>query len=296
MEIDEKKRRILAQEQGKQLLLRLYSLRRNLQNESNTAPTRQLATSMSCYEKKKMSIECQIVLKGMARQPFLRKYSLQGSVSPTKLKMIENSDIERSVVAFAHSTKNSVRMSFQDASRDFDLEEPEQSIIGGFWMEGDSLAPPCQTGMEVVEGILDFAEISASRTVYDLGCGDGRICILASKIYGCKSCGSEIDPRCVKKFRENLEKEGDSVGALVQVADTDLRDIKIEDNAIIVCYLLQQSIEEITPLLRDAIIRGATLVCNTWGPHTFQPAASRKVGGSDSAVATLFKYDKSSVK
>ena len=36
----------------------------------------------------------------------------------------------------------------------------------------------------VVEGMLKLANVQSSDTVYDLGCGDGRIVIMAAKKYG----------------------------------------------------------------------------------------------------------------
>ena len=47
------------------------------------------------------------------------------------------------------------KMSFAEASKDWDTFEPENSMFGAdnggyMWMEGDSLAPPCQTDMEVL--------------------------------------------------------------------------------------------------------------------------------------------------
>jgi len=35
-------------------------------------------------------------------------------------------------------------LSFEDACAGWDLSEPEQGVMGHYWMEGDSLAPPCQ--------------------------------------------------------------------------------------------------------------------------------------------------------
>ena len=116
---------------------------------------------------------------------------------------------------------------FKEASKGWDTFEPENSIFGaadgGFhWMEGDSLAPPCQAELDIVESILEFAELNEDSVLLDLGCGDGRICILGSKVYGCKSTGAEIEANLVEKFRENVEKQ--NVGHLVSVHDGDLRD------------------------------------------------------------------------
>ena len=53
-------------------------------------------------------------------------------------------------------TSPNLKMSFAEASKDWDTFEPDNSIFGaadgGFhWMEGDSLAPPCQADLDIVE-------------------------------------------------------------------------------------------------------------------------------------------------
>jgi SAM-dependent methyltransferase len=46
----------------------------------------------------------------------------------------------------------------------------------------------------VVERMLELAEAGPSEVVYDLGCGDGRIPIMAAKRYGGRGFGCDIDP------------------------------------------------------------------------------------------------------
>ena len=153
------------------------------------------------------------------------------------------------------------------------------------------MAPPCQTDMDGGEAILDFAGLHESSVLYDLGCGDGRICILGSKMYGCKSTGAEIEELLVNKFKANVAKE--KLESLVTVEDSDLREIKINDATHIVLYLLPESIEEITPRLVDALNNGTILICNTWGPRSFQPVEHKVCG--EGGMINLYKYTKDSI-
>ena len=67
--------------------------------------------------------------------------------------------------------------------------EEENPFAIGNWIDGDSLAPPCQAELDVVESIINLASLSKSSILCDLGCGDGRIPIYASYMYGCQSIG-----------------------------------------------------------------------------------------------------------
>ena len=70
--------------------------------------------------------------------------------------------------------------------------------------EPDVLFVP--TPKDVVNRMLDLAQIKKTDLVYDLGCGDGRIVVAAAKRFGCKAVGYDIDPERVRESRENVKK------------------------------------------------------------------------------------------
>ena len=55
------------------------------------------------------------------------------------------------------------------------------------WTDGEASFIP--TPMEVVERMLELAEVTEKDVVYDLGSGDGRIIIRAAKKYGARGVG-----------------------------------------------------------------------------------------------------------
>ena len=62
------------------------------------------------------------------------------------------------------------------------------------------------TPQDVVDKMLEIADVKKTDVVYDLGCGDGRIVVTAAKKYGCKALGFDIDPQRVKESQENIKK------------------------------------------------------------------------------------------
>ncbi len=50
--------------------------------------------------------------------------------------------------------------------------------------------------------MLRVAQVTKDDTVYDLGCGDGRIVIAAAKLFGAKGVGVEIDDKLLAKSRK----------------------------------------------------------------------------------------------
>jgi hypothetical protein len=56
------------------------------------------------------------------------------------------------------------------------------------------IVPYVPTPQEVVERMLDLAQVKKGDVVYDLGSGDGRIVVTAAKKYGVRAIGSRSIP------------------------------------------------------------------------------------------------------
>lgn len=93
---------------------------------------------------------------------------------------------------------------------DDDDDDDMNPLQAGFWMEGDSLAPPCGTSIPVIHKLLEIAfdggiinDNNDDCCLYDLGCGDGRICLEAySKFHCCSyTVGIEIESDLVDRAR-----------------------------------------------------------------------------------------------
>src|ERR1051325_4285083 len=63
------------------------------------------------------------------------------------------------------------------------------------------------TPIEVVDQMLEMAQIKAGDVVYDLGSGDGRIVIRAAKKYGARGVGVELDSWLVEAARMKAKEE-----------------------------------------------------------------------------------------
>jgi predicted RNA methylase len=168
----------------------------------------------------------------------------------------------------------------------------EDDPLKGFWLEGDSLAPPCQSDFDIVEQIIALAEPTESSELWDLGCGDGRICLAASERSGCRSFGCEIEPDLVDSFKEAISKS--AAVDLVTAIHGDLLEVDFSNATIIVVYLLPEAIELLKPKFTDALRRGVKLICNTWGPKGLTPAKRIVCGPLHNVV--LLSYDATSLQ
>jgi len=92
------------------------------------------------------------------------------------------------------------------------------------------------TPNDVVSTMLRMAGVSKKDTVYDLGCGDGRIVITAAQKYGARGVGIDIDPERVKEATANVRKA--KVADRVKIIRGDLFEADISPATVVTLYLL----------------------------------------------------------
>ena len=98
----------------------------------------------------------------------------------------------------------------------------------------DSLFAP--TPMDVIEGALNGAGIKSDDILYDLGCGDGRACITASKAFGCRSVGIDIDVGVVAIAKNNVKKN--QLDDLVRIYNSDVLKTDWSQASVVYIYLM----------------------------------------------------------
>src|SRR5690242_16254959 len=61
---------------------------------------------------------------------------------------------------------------------------------------------------EVVDAMLEAAKVGPHDIVYDLGCGDGDIVIAAATSRRARVVGVDLDPKRIRRARENAARAG----------------------------------------------------------------------------------------
>ena len=103
------------------------------------------------------------------------------------------------------------------------------------------------TPQEVVDKMLEMADIKEGDVVYDLGCGDGRIVVTAAKRYGVKAVGFDINPKRVRESLENVRKN--DVGHLVTIKHEDVFTLDLREANVVTLYLLPSLNVKLMPQL-----------------------------------------------
>jgi tRNA A58 N-methylase Trm61 len=138
-----------------------------------------------------------------------------------------------------------------------------------------NLAPFVPSPQPVVERMLEAAGVKPGETVYDLGCGDGRIVITAARMFQANGVGVEISPRLVREALNRIRQMG--LERSVQIVEGDLLDVDISSADVVTLYLETLSNDKLRPKLEKSLRPGARVVSYEFKVRGWSPARVEKV-------------------
>src|ERR1700736_3871698 len=138
-------------------------------------------------------------------------------------------------------------------------------------------APYVPSSDKVVSAMLKLAGVSGSDVVYDLGCGDGRIVILAAKEYGAHGTGIDLNPKRIEEARANARKAG--VESLVKFEMNDLFAADIQSATVVALYLLPDVNLRLRPKLLKDLKPGTRVVSNSFDMGDWKPEGEQLIDG-----------------
>lgn len=133
------------------------------------------------------------------------------------------------------------------------------------------------TPEEVVEAMLQVANVTKNDVIYDLGCGDGRIPVTAAKKYGARGVCVDIDPQRIKEANENVQKN--DVGSQVKVVQGDLFEQDLSPASVVTLYLLPSLNVKLMPKLKKELKPGTRIVSHAFDMGDWKPEKEMDVNG-----------------
>ena len=150
------------------------------------------------------------------------------------------------------------------------------------------IVPYVPTPQEVVDRMLELAEVKKGDVIYDLGSGDGRIVVTAAKKYGVRAIGFEIDPQRIKESHENIKKAG--VENLVEIRQQDIRTVDLSAASVLTMYLLP----EVNLMIRANIWKemkpGSRVVSHDFDMGDWKPLKTEHIKDGTSWEHTLYLW------
>ncbi len=137
--------------------------------------------------------------------------------------------------------------------------------------------PYVPTPEDVVDTMLEMAEVTEDDIVYDLGCGDGRIVITAASRYGAHGVGVDLDPQRIEESIKNAVAAG--VTDKVEFRQMDLFQTDIGSATVLTLYLLTYVNMKLRPKIFDELKPGTRVVSHNYGMDDWKPDGYREIPG-----------------
>jgi len=130
------------------------------------------------------------------------------------------------------------------------------------------------TSPELVEKMLDMAEVTSKDFVIDLGSGDGRNVIAAAK-RGARALGVEFNPDLVALSRQRAE--ADHVSDKATFVQGDMYAADVSRATVLALFLTPEVLDRMTDKFL-AMAPGARIVLNTFPITDWDPDATETLG------------------
>lgn len=131
--------------------------------------------------------------------------------------------------------------------------------------------------LAVVEEMLRLANVQKNDIVYDLGCGDGRIVIMAAKHFKASGVGIDIDPEKIWESLENARRAG--VSGRVSFRNEDLFEADLKDATVVTIFLWPSLNLKLRPKLLRDLRPGTRVVSYYWDMGDWMPDQRIEVDG-----------------
>lgn len=122
------------------------------------------------------------------------------------------------------------------------------------------LVPYVPSKMRVVQKMIEAAKLKPKETVFDLGCGDGRLLIAAEKKEKVKTVGFEIAPLIfLLAFLNKFIRRSKAKLCFKSMFSANLRRANV-----IFCYLLPNVMPRLAEKIKKECKRGTRIISNTF--------------------------------
>jgi SAM-dependent methyltransferase len=132
------------------------------------------------------------------------------------------------------------------------------------------------TPQELVDKMLQMAQVGPKDFVIDLGSGDGRTVITAAKKFGARAMGIEYNPEMVEYSTRAAAKEG--VAGKVRFIKADLFETDFGEATVVTMYLLSTLNLKLRPKILD-LKPGTRVVSHAFDMGEWKPDRTETVEG-----------------
>jgi SAM-dependent methyltransferase len=152
----------------------------------------------------------------------------------------------------------------------------------------NDLAPYVTSPEHAVDKMLAMANLKSGETLYDLGCGDGRILIAAAEKYKVKAVGIEISEHLARTAAEKVKKAG--LQNQVKVVHGNFMHTDLSGADVVTLYLATAANESLRPNLERYLRPNTRVVSYDYPIPGWKPMDTSESEGHHGATHTIYLY------
>ncbi len=135
------------------------------------------------------------------------------------------------------------------------------------------------TPEDIAHRMLKLAQVRPNESVYDLGCGDGRIPIIAAKHFRGYGVGVEIRKSLVRKARDKAAEAG--VSGRVTIIHGSFRRADLRQADVLALYLTSSTLADLRTKFEEELQPGTRITTHDypifgWTPYRMVNFKSRE--------------------
>ena len=137
------------------------------------------------------------------------------------------------------------------------------------------------TPEDVVAKMCQLGKVTKKDTVFDLGCGDGRIVIQAVSDFGAKrGVGIDLDPERIKESKQNAKNHKVEDKVTFRVGDVlDIKDLS--DANVVMLYMGDDINVRLRPILQKTLKPGSRIVSHRFLMGDWKPTRTEAFTAED---------------
>jgi SAM-dependent methyltransferase len=153
----------------------------------------------------------------------------------------------------------------------------------------NSLAPTVGSPEQAVDRMLQMANLKPGETLYDLGCGDGRILIAAATRYKVKAIGIEISEHMARKAAEQAKKAG--VQDRVTIVHGDFMRTDLSHADVVTLYLATTANGTLRPALERSLRPNSRVISYDYPIPGWRAINTSETNGRTGDVHVIYQYE-----
>ncbi|MSU79748.1 MAG: class I SAM-dependent methyltransferase [Gemmataceae bacterium] len=146
------------------------------------------------------------------------------------------------------------------------------------------------TADEVIEKMFEMGKVKKTDVIFDLGCGDNRICFMAAKKFGSRGVGIETNPVRIREAMDMFDKynKDDAISfgpvklPLVETRHGDALAMKdLKDATVVVMYMFPEFMDIWFPIAEKTLKPGTRILSHDYSwTKGWEPVATATVKSS----------------